>query len=66
MESSKEAREIREMTVEEVPQAMIVEDAPKSAEIVAEIPKSPRMSRPKKDKQPMNSDAHVPSKLAEN
>ena len=41
------------MTTEEAAQAMIVEDAPKSIEIVAEIPKSLRMLRPKKDKQPM-------------
>lgn len=53
MSVSKESMEIREMTVEEAAQALIVEDAPKSIKIVAEIPKSPCMPRNKKDNLPM-------------
>lgn len=50
---SKEAREITEMTAEEVVQALTVEYALEGVGIVAEIPKSPRTLRPKKDKQLM-------------
>jgi len=53
MATSEEAKDIGEMTAEEVAQAMTVGDAPKSARIVAEIPKSPHTPRPKKDKQAM-------------
>lgn len=53
MATSKEAREIAEMTAEEVVQVMTIEDVLEGARIVAEIPKSPCMSRPKKDKKPM-------------
>ena len=53
MATSEKTREIREMTTEEAVQAITVEDAPESAGIVVEIPKSQRTLRPKKDKQPM-------------
>lgn len=53
MATSKEAREIVEMTAKEAAQALTIEDAPEGAEIVVEIPKSPRTLRPNKDKQPM-------------
>ena len=48
-----EAMDTRAMTAEEAAQAPMVGEAPKSAEIVAEIPKFPHMPRPKKDKQHM-------------
>lgn len=53
MVASKEAKEIAEMTAEETVQSMTIEDAPVSIEIVAEILKSMRTPRPKKDKHPM-------------
>jgi len=50
MAVSKKAKDIGEMTIEEATQAMIIGDAPKSIRIVAEIPKSSCIVRPKKDK----------------
>jgi len=51
--ASEEAREIAEMTAKETMRDLTIEDAHEGTGIVAEIPKSPCMSRPKKDKQPM-------------
>ena len=53
MATPEEAVNINEMTTEEVTQAIIVGNAPERTEIVAEIPKSLCMPRPKKDKKPM-------------
>jgi len=63
MAASEEAKEIREMTIEEATQAMTVEDALESTGIVIEIPKSPHTLRPKKDKQPMISVHMSPQNL---
>lgn len=53
MAEAEEVMEITELTIEEAAQALTVGDAPEGVGIVAEIPKSPRMPRPKKDKQVM-------------
>lgn len=53
MAAPEEAREIAEMTAEEVAQAITIEDAPKSIDIVVKIYKSPCTLRLKKDKQLM-------------
>ena len=51
MAIAKDAMEIIELTVEEAMQALTMGDAPKGVRIEVELPKSPRMPRPKKDKQ---------------
>lgn len=48
-----EVMEIIEMTFEEAEHALTMGDAPEGIGIVADIPKSPRMVRPKKQKQEM-------------
>lgn len=53
METAKDVMEITEMTAEEAAQALTVGDASEGSGIMAEIPKSPRTPRPKKDKQKM-------------
>ena len=53
MAALEEAMDTRVMTTEEAAQAMTEVEALESVGIVAEIPKSPRTLRPKKDKQPM-------------
>lgn len=51
---------IEEVTTSKVVQALTMEDVPKGVGVVAEIPKSPHMPRPKKDKQAMAPRTRVP------
>jgi len=53
MTTTKDGLGIEEVTAGKVVQALTMEDVPKGTEGVAEIPKSPCMPRPKKDKQVM-------------
>ena len=55
MTTTKDGLGIEEVTAGEAAQTPMVEDVPEGVGVVAEIPKSPHMPRPKKDKREMAS-----------